>query len=338
MIQPVILCGGAGTRLWPISTPERPKPFLKLIGERTLFQQALDRVADPERFASPLVVAGEGHVDFISQQAGDHRLIVEPAARNTAPAIALAAARLDPEAVMLVCPSDHYIADESSFATAAGQAAQLAGEGWLVSIGIEPTRPETGYGYIQRGEALGEGHRVARFVEKPDLERAREFLADGGFVWNAGIFAFQAGTFLEELARYRPDMAGAVREAVRQGLDEGHRFYPAAQPFEAIQGESVDYAIMENTDHAAVVAAEMGWSDIGNWDALMSARRADAQGNVCGPDARLLDSSGVMTQSDGPRISVVGLENVIVVVEDGEVLVISRDAVQQVSKLSEGGQ
>lgn len=319
-----------------MSRPERPKPFLKLLGERTLFQQALDRVADPDRFAPPLIVAGESHERFIAEQAGAHSLIVEPSARNTAPAIALAAARLAPDTVMLVCPSDHYVADERRFIEAASSAAELAHEGWLVSIGIEPTRPETGYGYIQRGEALAQGHRVARFVEKPDAERAKAFLADGNFVWNGGIFAFQAGAYLDELARHRPEMAAAVRGAVDQGSEDASLFHPSAEHFDAIKGESVDYAIMENTDHAAVIAADMGWSDIGNWDALMAARKTDAQGNVNEPTARLLGCSGVMALSDGPRVSAVGLDNIIIVVEGDEVLVVARDAVQQVADLSSG--
>lgn len=333
LIQPVILSGGSGTRLWPRSRHDLPKPFLPLVGDRTLFQLALDRVADPVAFAPPLVVTGAAHADYVDEQAQGHTLIVEPCGKNTAPAIALAAARVAPDTILLVCPSDHFIADVAAFRAGIEQAVALAREGLLVSFGVEPTRPETGYGYIQRGEALHDGHRVARFVEKPDRERARAFIADGGFVWNAGIFIFRAGTLLAELETHRPDMAALITEAVSNGRTEAGRFYPAAEPFAAITGESIDYAVMENTQQAAVVAADMGWSDIGDWNALMAARDADAAGNVVRGPADIVGGSGVMVDSDGPRVSVVGLDDVIVVVDKGEVLVIARDAAQAVGKL-----
>ena len=331
LIQPVILCGGSGTRLWPVSTPERPKPFIKLLGERTLFQQALGRVADPARFAAPIVVAGEAHRQWVAEQSDRHALIIEPCARNTAPAIALAAARLPAETLMLVCPSDHYIADEAAFLHAVDAASQLAAAGNLVSLGIEPDRPETGYGYIERGEALGAGHRTARFVEKPDAATAADYLAAGNFAWNAGIFVFPAGQLLAELAQYRPEMVDLVRLAVAQGSEDGETFRPAAGPFSGIAAESVDYALMENTSHAAVVTADMGWTDIGSWKALMDARGRDASEGV--EHAELLDCERVMVRSDGRRVSAVGLKDVIIVVEKDDVLVVARDAAQEVGSL-----
>lgn len=336
LIHPVILCGGGGTRLWPRSRKVRPKPFLPLLGERTLFQQALDRCRDRTVFAAPTIVAGEAHVDAIGEQAGDvadTSLIVEPAARNTAPAIALAAWRLPEEAVMLVCPSDHHIADEAAFVAAAGQAAGLARQDWLVSFGIEATRPETGYGYIKRGEAIDGGYRIDRFVEKPDRQRAEQFLATGGFSWNGGIFAFRAGAYRDALTEHRPAIAEAVGQAVDQGSQQRTRFDPAPAAFEPIDGESVDYAVMENADRAAVVPVSMGWSDIGNWQALHEARDQDASGNAVTGPAELLDSRNVLIDSDGPRVSVVGLENVIVVVDGDDVLVTSADGAQLVGKL-----
>ena len=333
MIQPVILCGGAGTRLWPLSRPERPKPFLPLVGAGTLFEQALGRVADPTRFAQPLVVAGEAHADFVAAQAAMHRLIVEPVARNTAPAIALAAHSVAPDTVLLVCPSDHYIADEAAFLDGVNKAAALAREGWLVCFGVEPDRPETGYGYIERGSAQGTGHRIARFVEKPDEATARGYLASGKFAWNAGIFAFRAGDFLEQLAQHRPEMAGHVAVAMDRGEQAGARLYPDAEAFAAITAESIDYAVMENTERGAVVSAAMGWSDIGNWDALMAAQDADAQGNVAEAKHDLVDCTGVMVRSDGPRVSVLGLEDVVVVVDGDEVLVTRRSSAQKVATL-----
>ncbi len=333
-IHPVILCGGGGTRLWPRSRVAAPKPFLPLVGSRTLFQQSLDRTSDAAMFAAPTIVGGAAHTGFIREQAGENaRLIVEPAARNTAPAIALAAARTDPDDIMLVCPSDHHIADVAAFHAGVQQAMTLAGQGWLVAFGIAPTRPETGYGYIKTGEALGEGHRIERFVEKPDAARAQAFLDEGGYIWNGGIFAFRAGQFLEELAQHRSDMAHLIAQSVAEGHEDGAIFHPAEQPFAAITGESVDYAVMEETQRAATVSADMGWSDIGNWDALADARGTDEQGNHTRGNADLLDCANVMVDSDGPRVSVVGARDLIVVVDQGEVLITTREAAQNVGKL-----
>lgn len=337
-ITPVILCGGSGTRLWPRSRAVRPKPFLPLVGEATLFEETLARCGDPARFAAPIVVTGAAHLPHVEAQLGDAagaRIIVEPCARNTAAAIALAALRLPEDAVMLVCPSDHHIADPAAFAAAAAAAATLAHEGWLVSLGIEAKAPETGFGYLQRGEPVGHGgFKVARFVEKPDLERARGFLAAGGYAWNGGIFAFRAGTFLAELAAHRPGIAAAARAAVAAGHTEGRRFHPDPAAFAAIESESVDYAVMENTARAAMVPADMGWSDIGNWDALHAALPRDAAGNSVRGRAELVDCRNVLADSDGPRISVIGLEDVVVVVDGDEVLVTTRAGAQLVGKLT----
>ena len=338
-IHPVILCGGSGTRLWPLSRKAVPKPFLPLVGEETLFEQAVRRVAGDDRFAPPMVVAGAAHGDLIMAQLGDTpgaRLVVEPAAKNTAPAIALAAALLPEDAVMLVCPSDHHIADSAAFRAAALAAAELARQDYLVSFGIAADRPETGYGYLERGEPLAGGYVIRRFVEKPDLATAETYLASGNFSWNGGIFAFRAGHLLAELAAYRPAMAQLVAEAVAGGRDEGLRFYPAAEPFAAIDGDSIDYAVMENTARAAMVPASMGWSDIGNWAALAEALadQADADGNVVrGGTVDLAGCKGVFALTDGPRISAVGLEDVCIIVSGNEVLVTTREGAQAVGKL-----
>jgi mannose-1-phosphate guanylyltransferase/mannose-6-phosphate isomerase len=335
LVHPVILCGGSGTRLWPRSRKHKPKPFLPLIGERTLFQATLDRCAAEDLFAEPIVVAGAGHVPHVVDQAGrPPTVVVEPAAKNTAPAIALAAALLPEDAIMLVCPSDHHIADGAAFTAAVRAAAALAADDWMVSLGIAADRPETGYGYIRRGEAIPGGYRVDRFVEKPDLATAERFLAEGGHSWNGGIFAFRAGAFLAELAEHRPAMAEAVRLAVAGGRYEGQEFHPLAEPFGEIVAESVDYAVMESTRRAAVVPVEMGWSDIGNWEALRDARPGDAEGNRVHGPAELVDCRNVLIESNGPRVSVIGLEDVIVVVEGDEVLVTSAAGAQKVGKLS----
>jgi len=335
-IVPVILCGGSGTRLWPRSRKARPKPFLPLIGERTMFEATLGRCGDPGQFAPPVIVTGTAHLEHVEDQARGFpgaTVIVEPEARNTAAAIALAAHRLPAAAVMLVCPSDHHIADVPAFRAAAAAAAKLAAQDWLVAFGITPTAPETGYGYIKRGAPLEGGHRVERFVEKPDLERAARFLADGGYSWNGGIFAFRAGFYLEELARHRPALADAAARAAAGGSEDSNRFHPDAAAFAEIEPESVDYAVMEETDRAAMVPASMGWSDIGSWAALREATDADHDGNSVRGRAELVDCRGVFVDSDGPRVSVIGLADVAIVVDGDEVLVTTMDGAQKVGKL-----
>jgi len=340
-ITPVILCGGSGTRLWPRSRSTRPKPFIPLLGSTSLFEQTLARSGDAALFAPPILVTGPALLPLAQAQVpakAGTQAIVEPAAKNTAAAIALAACRLPENAVMLVCPSDHHIADEAAFRDAALRAAALAGQGWLVAFGIAATRPETGYGYIRRGEAIPGGFRIARFVEKPDLAHAQAMLDEGGHSWNGGIFAFRAGTFMEELTNLRPEMAAAVRDAVANGREDGTHFHPDPEAFGRIASESVDYAVMEGTSRAAMVEADMGWSDIGNWQSLRDARASegegtDARGNVVRGRADLLDCNGVMVDSDGPRVSVVGLRDVIVVVDNGEVLVTSIAGAASVGKL-----
>lgn len=337
-IHPVILCGGSGTRLWPRSRATMPKPFLPLVGDSTLFEATVGRCDPREGFSAPIVVTGTAHLDHVEAQlrgVEGAQIIVEPSARNTAAAIALAALRLPADAVMLVCPSDHHIADPAAFRAAAKAAAALARDGWLVSFGIEAKSPETGFGYLQRGEALTHGgFRTARFIEKPDLERARQFLADGGYAWNGGIFAFTAGTFLAELQAHRPGVADTVAKAVAGGRSDGNRFHPDASLFNEAESISVDYAVMEQTERAALVPADMGWSDIGSWDALHAALECDDAGNCTRGAAELVDCRNVLVDSDGPRVSVIGLEDVIVVVDRGEVLVTTRAGAQKVGKLA----
>jgi mannose-1-phosphate guanylyltransferase len=335
-IVPVVLCGGSGTRLWPRSRKTKPKPFLPLIGERTMFEATLGRCGDSEQFAPPVIVTGTGHLEHVEEQAKGApgaTVIVEPEAKNTAAAIALAAGRLPADAVMLVCPSDHHIADEPAFRAAAAAAVRLAGENWLVAFGITATAPETGYGYIKRGEPLEGGYKVERFVEKPDRATARQFLADGNYSWNGGIFAFRAGQFLAELARHRPALAEAAARSVSGGSEDGSRFHPDAAAFAEIEPESIDYAVMEKTDRAAMVPASMGWSDIGNWAALRDATDCDHDGNSVRGRAELVDCSGVFVDSDGPRVSVIGLKDVAIVIDGDEVLVTTMAGAQKVGKL-----
>ena len=337
-IIPVILCGGSGTRLWPRSRATKPKPFLPLIGDSTLFEATLARCPVTDGFGAPVVVTGTAHLAHVEEQlksGDDAMIIVEPSARNTAAAIALAALRLPENAIMLVCPSDHHIGDPQAFSDAACAAADLAMKGWLVSFGIEATAPETGFGYLKRGEPIGDqSFRTAQFVEKPDLERAKSFLSDGGYAWNGGIFAFKVSDFLKELETHRPRILAAVREAVAKGTSDGRRFHPDAATFATVESESVDYAVMENTQRAAMVPADMAWSDIGNWPALHLARDRDANGNATRGNVELVDCRDVLVDSDGPRVSVIGLEGVYVVVDGDDIMITTAAGAQKVGKLS----
>lgn len=337
-LVPVILCGGSGTRLWPRSRASKPKPFLPLVGDTTLFEASLARCPATAGFASPVVVTGKAHLEHVEAQCGseaDTQIIVEPCARNTAAAIALAALRLPEDAVMLVCPSDHHIGDTDAFVDAACSAAELAQEGWLVSFGIEATAPETGFGYLKRGEPIGDhAFRTAQFVEKPDLERAKAFLAEGIYAWNGGIFAFRVSDFLRELEAHRPQILGAVREAVAKGHEDGRRFHPDPDAFAAVESESIDYAVMENTQRAAMVPADMAWSDIGNWPALHLARERDGDGNATRGPVELVNCRNVLVDSDGPKVSIIGLEGVYVVVDGNDIMITTAAGAQSVGKLS----
>lgn len=337
-VCPVILCGGGGTRLWPRSRASKPKPFLPLVNNLTSFEQALRRCADATQFDAPLVVTGSRHLEHVEAQLGERletRIIVEPEPKNTAAAIALAAMRLPANAIMLACPSDHHIGNLAGFISAVQSAVELAKQGWLVSFGVEASTPETGFGYLRRGDPIGTlGFRVERFVEKPDFERAKSYLESREYSWNSGIFAFAVSDFLLELEEHRPALLTAVRESVHRGVENGRRFHPNPESFAWIEAESVDYAVMENTRRAAVVPAEMAWSDIGNWHAVHGARERDESGNAVRGPAELIDCRNVLVDSDGPKVHVIGIEDLIVVVDGDDIVVTSAAGAQKVSFLS----
>ncbi len=336
-IIPVILSGGSGTRLWPMSRPERPKQFLPLASEATMFEATLARAADRARFAAPMVIANAAHADLIDAQLGgaEATLVLEPIARNTAPAIALAALLADPAAPLLVMPSDHVITDEAAFMVAIDAALPLVTQGWLATFGITPDGPETGYGYIQVGESLATGvHRVARFVEKPDLARAKTMIAGGDHVWNGGIFLFRADAFLAALEAHAPEMLAATRRALVAAKRHGNRVLPDADAFAASPSDSIDYAVMEKADKVAVVPVAMGWSDVGSWDALHTLG-CDADGNAHQGDVIALDTSNCLLRSDGIRIAAVGVEDLIVVASGNDVLILPRGQSQNVKRIVE---
>lgn len=336
-ITPVILSGGGGTRLWPMSTPQRPKQFLALTGERTMFALTLDRVTDRSLFSDPVIVANAAHKSLVEEQlVGPGVMLLEPCARNTAPAIALAALSADrPDAILLVMPSDHLITDIGAFHKAIKTALPLVGDGWLVTFGITPTHPETGYGYIRVGDALSEGvHKVARFVEKPDLATAEAMLAEGNHAWNGGIFLFRADAYLAALAQHSPEILGAAKTAIANAARDHNSIAPDANAFAASPSDSIDYAVMEKAEKVAVVPVRMGWSDIGSWDALYEIGIKDAAGNSILGDARLIDAQGNLVRSDGIRINAAGVENMIIVASGNEILIVPRGKSQDVKKFS----
>jgi len=340
-IVPVILSGGSGTRLWPMSRPERPKQFLPLTADETMLQLTLRRAVG-DGFGAPVIVANAQHVDEVEAQLAAvgvdaAAIILEPAGRNTAPAIALAAlAAPDPEAALLVMPSDHVIADIPAFHAAIAAALPLVNDGWLVTFGIEPDAPETGYGWIQTGDPIAPGvHRVARFVEKPPLDRAEAMLAAGGHAWNGGIFLFRADIYLGELAAHAPAMLNAVQDSMRAARHEGLRLFPDAAAFAASPADSIDYAVMEKAERVAVVPVAMGWNDLGSWDALHAISDVDAAGNAHGGTVIAVDTSDCLVRSDGVRIAMVGVSDLIVVASGNDVLIMPRGRSQEIKKLIE---
>jgi mannose-1-phosphate guanylyltransferase len=340
-ITPVILSGGSGTRLWPMSRPERPKQLLSLTAEETMLQLTVRR-ASGERFTAPIVVANAFHADLIEEQLAlvsqpVKALLLEPIGRNTAPAIALAAivAGGGSEPI-LVMPSDHVIADVDAFHAAIDAALPLVNDGWLVTFGITPDSPATGYGWIKIGEEeLAPGvHRVERFVEKPPLDRAEAMLSSGDHAWNGGIFLFRADMYLGALSVFAPEMLVAAQQAMDQARYEGTRIFPDAVAFAACPADSIDYAVMEKAPRVAVVPVSMGWSDIGSWDALHAISDPDEGGNVVRGDVVAIEAKNCLVQSEpGKRVALVGVQDLIVVVSGADVLVLPRGRSQEVKKL-----
>jgi mannose-1-phosphate guanylyltransferase/mannose-6-phosphate isomerase len=343
----VVLSGGAGSRLWPLSTSAQPKQHHCLTGADTMLAETLKRVTGIEGVDRQpgMIIGSTAHaatsretLERLGEGAG--RVISEPSGKNTAPAAALAclaALQQDEEALVLLLPSDHHIGDVAAFRAAIAKAARHAAGGRLVAFGIMPTRPETGYGYIQRGEAVGDAFTIARFVEKPPLEDAEAMLAEGGYDWNAGIFLFHARTFLDELGRQKPDMLTATKAAFDAArIDASGDLTPDAKAWDAIKGDSIDYAVMQDTKCGMVVPVDMTWSDLGSFQTLWEMAARDGAGNAFVGDVLAHGASGNYVRADGGRpVAVVGCEDLVVVDTGKAVLVMPREKAQAVKQIVE---
>jgi mannose-1-phosphate guanylyltransferase/mannose-6-phosphate isomerase len=343
MLIPLILSGGSGTRLWPVSRKNLPKQFLSLTGQGTLFQQTIARTQRLPDVAPPIVVASEDHRFLAAEQLLESgiqgaTIVLEPVGRNTAPAIALGALQAverDPEALLLVLPADHLIGDTQSFIEGVALALPLAREGWLATFGIRPDRAETGFGYIRRAEPIGEGaFRVAQFVEKPALAVAESYVADGGYDWNSGMFLFKAARYLEELDQHAPDILKAVREAHASARKDLDFVRINADSFANVPDDSIDYAVMEKTQRAAVVPVACDWSDIGSWTALWLAGARDANGNLREGDTIAVDTRNSLLRShERHLLATVGVDDLLVITTPDATLVAHRDAAQDVKRV-----
>lgn len=339
MLHPVILCGGSGTRLWPLSRQTRPKQFLPLLSDKSLLQETATRLQGVSDVAPCIVVCHEEHRFIVAEQLQDVNvpvgsLLLEPAGRNTAPAVALAALTAlesDPEALLLVLPSDHVILDAPAFRSRVEAARPLAQSGYLTTFGIVPSAPETGYGYIEEGDLLDDGaYRVARFVEKPDAERAREFVSSGRFLWNSGMFLLPAQVFLGELQTHAPQVYAAAKSALEGAKRDMDFCRPEAAAFLSSPSVSIDYAVMEHTARAAVVPSSIGWSDVGSYSALWEVEDKDAHGNATQGEVVLRESNGNFVRTEKQLVAMLGVDNLVVVATADAILVASKDCAQNV--------
>jgi len=344
-IVPVIMSGGAGTRLWPLSRAARPKQVHALVSDISMIEATVRRAqqGDEVAFHPPVIVLGgdqlDGARDLLGKDRDDISYVVEPMARNTAAVAAVSAEMVaqnhGDDALVLLMPADHHIKDEEAFRVTVSRAANLAAAGNIVTFGIRPTGPATGFGYICRGRAQGEGYKVEAFTEKPDLATARKFLSDGRYYWNAGIFLFKASTMRAELEKLQPEILSACRRALGDASREEIVSRLDADAFAACPSDSIDYAVMEKTDRAAVVPADFDWSDVGSWSSLWDVSEKDESANVMIGDTHLIDTRRSLVYSTGARVGVIGCDRIMVVATEDAVLVADMANDQDVKKLVE---
>ena len=340
-LYPVVLSGGSGTRLWPLSRAALPKQLLPLLSEQTLFQETVKRISDLPNTAAPLIVCNQEHRFMVAEQLRTinikpNAILLEPVGRNTAPAIAIAALsvqRQDPNGLMLVLPADHLIRNAPAFHLAVARAAQIAAQGYLATFGIVASSPETGFGYIRQGIAITDHphtFQVREFVEKPDLATAEQYVASGEYYWNSGMFLFQAQDLIDELRRLRPDILSACEAALDQAQNDLDfvRLDPTA--FAACPSESIDYAVMEHTQKAAVVPADINWSDIGAWNSIWEVSAKDAHNNVTRGDVMLEDASHNLIRAESRLVVALGVDNLMIIETADAILVAPKDRAQDV--------
>lgn len=341
-IIPVVMAGGSGTRLWPLSRKMYPKQFLSLVSDKTMFQETLARMLNASfEVGDPIIVCNEEHRFIVAEQLrhanhAHQSIILEPVGRNTAPAVALAAldaVEHDPEALILVLAADHVIRDVAKFQDAVSVAKAQALDGKLVTFGIVPRGPETGYGYIKADLADNDAAPVEQFVEKPDLNTAQQYIQEGCYYWNSGMFLFKASRYLEELEQFRPDILSAVKKALDGKSSDLDFTRVNPEAFKACPEESIDYAVMEKTSNAVAVALDAGWSDVGSWSSLWEECEQDEQGNMCRGDVLLHDASNNLLLSENKLIAAVGVDDLIVVDTPDAVMVARKDRVQEVKAI-----
>jgi mannose-1-phosphate guanylyltransferase/mannose-1-phosphate guanylyltransferase/mannose-6-phosphate isomerase len=330
-VHPVVLAGGAGTRLWPVSTESKPKHLLELLGSGTLLERTLARVSDTSVFAQPIIVCAEPQAEEIGALAPVSRLILEPFPKGSAAAIAMAAEALGRDDLLLVLPSDHNIRDPAPLMDAIGLALSSAQSGMLITFGIKPTHAETGYGYIRSGTQISEGvFKAQSFVEKPPQDVAEQLAASGSAYWNSGMFLFSAGALLDELERHAPDIRAATSAAMSGAKQEESLIRPNAEALGRCPATSIDYAVMEHSDCIAVVPIELDWSDVGSWAAVYDLSSRDDHGNVVEDGSRVLGGHGCLIRSTGPRVIAIGVDDLVIVATADHVLVVPRSEAQRV--------
>lgn len=343
MIVPVILSGGSGTRLWPLSRPKQPKQLLAMVDERTMLRATFDRLGGIPDVVDPWVVCNVDHHSLVAKElfaAGfvPHNVILEPVGRNTAPAAAAAAmliAQRNPDALMLLLPADHVMQDEAAFHAAVTAAVEQGSAGKLATFGIVPTYPETGYGYIRVGDQISDAvAEVTKFAEKPDFATAQTYIQSGKYLWNSGMFLFAVSRYLEELTKFAPEMTAAVRAAVDAAQDD-NGIVLDADAFASSPSDSIDFAVMEHTDSAVVVPLDAGWSDVGSWSAVWELAAVESEDNVFVGDVAAVDVTGSYLRSESRLVAAIGLDNLVVVETADAVMVAPRERSQDVKAMVE---